>query len=111
MKGNSGHSIPAMIAKETVEHIARLARVHLTESEKEKFGKDLSAIIAFVEKLNELDTAAIAPLAGGTDLVNVMRPDAAAAGVGGLSGQSLLDQAPKTRNGFLETKAVFEHRS
>ena len=47
--------------KISVEHIAKLARLSVTDSEKETFGPQLEGILAYVEKLNELDTKDVEP--------------------------------------------------
>lgn len=99
-----------MISKKDVEHIARLARIELAEAEKNKFEKDLAGILDFVAKLNEVDTADVAPLAGGTDLANVMREDVGVSSNAGERGRELLKHAPRERDGLLEVKAVFEER-
>jgi aspartyl-tRNA(Asn)/glutamyl-tRNA(Gln) amidotransferase subunit C len=49
------------ISREQVQHIARLARIELTETEQGQLENDLSNILGYVEKLNELDTAAVEP--------------------------------------------------
>ena len=51
------------LTKAEVEHVARLARLELTENEKEEFTGQLNDILAFVEKLNTLDTSNIEPTA------------------------------------------------
>lgn len=96
-----------MITRKDVEHIARLARIELTEAEKTKFEKDLSAILEFVAKLNEVDTAQVEPMAGGTVLENVVREDDERIADGG-QGIGLVEAAPKHRDGHIEVKAVFE---
>ena len=50
------------IDKNTVKHIAKLARISLDEKKINSLSKDLSSIIEFIEKLNELNTEKIAPL-------------------------------------------------
>ena len=50
------------IDKDTVKHIAKLARISLDEKKINSLSKDLSSIIEFIEKLNELNTEKIAPL-------------------------------------------------
>lgn len=64
-----------MLTKKEVEHIALLAKLGLTEEEKEKFRKELSAILDYVNKLNEVDASGVEPMAGGTNLLNIMRED------------------------------------
>lgn len=64
-----------MISKEKVKHIAKLARIELTEEEKEKFTKELSSILGYVEKLAKADTSGAKRIAQITGLENVMRED------------------------------------
>jgi aspartyl-tRNA(Asn)/glutamyl-tRNA(Gln) amidotransferase subunit C len=62
-------------SKKEVEHIAFLARLSLSEEEKELFGSQLSSILRYMEKLNELDTRGIEPTSHVLSLSNVMRDD------------------------------------
>ncbi|KKU06019.1 MAG: Aspartyl/glutamyl-tRNA(Asn/Gln) amidotransferase subunit C [Parcubacteria group bacterium GW2011_GWA2_45_30] len=91
-----------------VQHIAHLARIELTPEEETKFEKELSAILGFVEKLNEVDTENVQPLTGGTLLENVMRKDEQIDN--DLQGKeaALLDAAPEKERGYVRVKAVFE---
>lgn len=63
------------ISKEEIEHIASLARLSLTEKEKELFGSQISSILDYVEKLNELDTRNVEPTSHVLPLSNVIRDD------------------------------------
>ena len=63
------------ISKEEIEHIALLARLSLSEEEKELFGIQLSSILDYMDKLNELDTSNIEPTSHVLSLSNVMRGD------------------------------------
>jgi aspartyl-tRNA(Asn)/glutamyl-tRNA(Gln) amidotransferase subunit C len=63
------------ISKKEIEHIASLARLHLSEEEKELFGSQLSSILEYMEKLNELDTKDIEPTSHVLPLSNVMKDD------------------------------------
>jgi aspartyl-tRNA(Asn)/glutamyl-tRNA(Gln) amidotransferase subunit C len=63
------------ISKEESEHIATLARLSLSEEEKELFGSQLSSILDYMEKLDELDTKDIEPTSHVLSLNNVMRDD------------------------------------
>ena len=58
-----------------VEHIARLARLEFTRGEMEKFTHQLNEILAYVEKLNEIDTTDVEPLLHVFELNNVFRDD------------------------------------
>ena len=55
------------IDKDTVKHIAKLARISLDEKKINSLSKDLSSIMEFIEKLNELNTEKIVPL---TSIIN-----------------------------------------
>ena len=63
------------INKETIEHIAVLARLTLSEEEKDLFGLQLSGILDYMEKLNELDTRDVELTSHVLFLSNVMRDD------------------------------------
>jgi aspartyl-tRNA(Asn)/glutamyl-tRNA(Gln) amidotransferase subunit C len=65
-----------MLSKEEVKHIAGLARVGLDEKEIEKYQKDMSSILDWVEQLKEVDITGIEPTAHITGLENVGREDA-----------------------------------
>jgi aspartyl-tRNA(Asn)/glutamyl-tRNA(Gln) amidotransferase subunit C len=58
-----------------VEHIAHLAKLRLSEEEEDTFGAQLSSILAYVEKLNELDTSGAEPTSHVLAMSNVMRED------------------------------------
>jgi len=61
--------------KISVEYIAKLARLSVSEEEKELFGSQLNGILSYVEKLNELDTRDVEPTSHVLSLSNVMRDD------------------------------------
>ena len=58
-----------------VDKIAKLAKLDLSEDERKKFTSQLSDIISYVEKLSELDTKDVEPLAHVNDLMDVFRED------------------------------------
>lgn len=90
-----------------INHIAKLARLGLKEEEKNKLEAEFSAILGFIGKLKEADVGDTEPLAGGTDLNNIMRDDK----IGGKNlaqRQRILDNAPKRKDGYVEVLAVFE---
>lgn len=64
-----------MITIKDVEHVARLARLALTDDEKELFARQLADIVSYVDLLNELDTKDIEPMAQAIPMTNVMRND------------------------------------
>jgi aspartyl-tRNA(Asn)/glutamyl-tRNA(Gln) amidotransferase subunit C len=61
--------------KISIDHIASLARLSLSEAEKELFGSQLESILSYMDKLNELDTGDIQPTSHVLALVNVTRED------------------------------------
>jgi aspartyl-tRNA(Asn)/glutamyl-tRNA(Gln) amidotransferase subunit C len=63
------------ITRQEVEHVATLARLELSEQEQEKLTAQLSNILTYVEKLNELDTKDVAPTSHVLDITNVIRDD------------------------------------
>jgi aspartyl-tRNA(Asn)/glutamyl-tRNA(Gln) amidotransferase subunit C len=64
-----------VIQKKDVEHVARLARLALTDAELEKMREQLNGILAYIEKLNALDTQNVEPTSHAVPMVNVMRDD------------------------------------
>lgn len=65
------------IDKKVVEHVALLARLQLSEEEKEQYTDQLNAILGYMEKLNKLDTTQVPPTAHVLPLKNVYREDIA----------------------------------
>jgi aspartyl-tRNA(Asn)/glutamyl-tRNA(Gln) amidotransferase subunit C len=65
----------AKITREEVEHVARLARLELSEDEKARMTAQLDAILGYIEKLNQLDTSAVEPTSTVIPMVSVMRED------------------------------------
>lgn len=63
------------LTTDQVQHIADLARIELTESEKEKYAEELSAVLGFIEQLSAINTDNIIPTSQVTGLVNVARQD------------------------------------
>lgn len=75
-----------------VDKLANLARLHFSDTEKKEIGHDLQRMIAFVEKLNELDTENTEPLLHMSDEINVLRPDEV---TGSISRDEALKNAPE----------------
>ena len=63
------------ISKSEVQKVAKLARLQLADNEIEQFADQLSAILGYVEKMNELDTEKVEPLAHSLPVSNVFRED------------------------------------
>ncbi len=94
-----------MLSKEEIEHIAMLARLSLTEEEKELFSAQLSSILDYMEKLNELDTENIEPTSHVLSLSNVMREDAPRDSI---SREDALVNAPDRTDKFYRVPKIIE---
>ena len=86
-----------------VEHVAALARLGLRDDEKERLRQQLSSILEHIAVLNQVDTSAIPPTAQVVDLVNVLRDDIVEPS---LPQSEVLRNAPRSRDGFIEVRAV-----
>ena len=94
-----------MITKKKVENIAKLARLGLSEIEKEKFSKELSAILEFINKLNEINVNKIEPTAQVTGLENVSRKDSSIKKTKEET-DKLLSLSPDTKDRHVKVKAI-----
>jgi aspartyl-tRNA(Asn)/glutamyl-tRNA(Gln) amidotransferase subunit C len=91
---------------EDVEKIARLARLELSEEEKTLFVTQLSSILGFVDKLNEVDTADVEPMAHSLPIRNVFGADELAPETVG-ERDAVLAAFPERQGDMLKVKAVF----
>lgn len=96
------------LTREEVEHIAQLARLALSEDEKEMFRSQLSAILSYAERLQELDTDAIPPTAHAVDVQGVMRDDVVRPS---LPRDAALANAPQAQDGFVIVPTVLEEHA
>ena len=94
------------INKQEVEYLAKLARVGLTDAEITKYQKDLGDILGYVEKLNEVNTDNVEPMASGISAKNVVREDKVETVEG--TPAEVLSEAPEKEDGFIKVKSVFE---
>ena len=65
-----------MISREDVEHVARLARLALSESELERMRAELAGILGYIDRLRAVDTGGVEPTSHAVPMLNVMREDA-----------------------------------
>jgi aspartyl-tRNA(Asn)/glutamyl-tRNA(Gln) amidotransferase subunit C len=93
------------ITKAEVAHVAKLARLELTEEEQEMFTGQMDAILAYVEKLNELDTTGIIPTAHAVPMENAFREDRVIPSIGV---DNALANAPDRVEGFFRVPKVIE---
>lgn len=88
-----------------VEHISELARLELTDEEKERYREQLSAILDYAQRLQEVDTSDIPPTSSVLPLSTDLRQDVPLAG---LTPQETLQNAPDQKDGQFKVPAVFE---
>lgn len=81
-----------MISENTVDKLAELSKLEFNQEEKQKIIADLNKILAFVEKLNEVNTEGVEPLIYMNTDVNILRDDVAASDI---SHEEALKNAPK----------------
>lgn len=89
----------------TVEHIAMLARLGLTQEEKERLRDQLSGVLDHISMLEEVDTENIPPTAQVIELQNIMREDVVEPS---LPVDDVLRNAPRTEDGFIKVNAVLD---
>ena len=87
------------ISRDEVLHVARLARLELTDDEVGRFTEQLSAILEAVAKVSELDLSDVEPTAHPLDLVNVWAGDEPQPS---LPVEDALANAPDARDGFFK---------
>jgi aspartyl-tRNA(Asn)/glutamyl-tRNA(Gln) amidotransferase subunit C len=95
------------ISKEQVEHVARLARLEVSEDEKAMFARQLSGILTYMDQLKELDTNGVEPTATVLPTDNVFRDDKVRPS---LPQEKALANAPDQADGFFRVPKILEDR-
>ena len=94
-----------MISEQNVKHIAKLARLELSDGEIKKFTQQLGAILEYAEILKEVDTSGVEPIAQITGLTNIQDEDK---GDACALGKELLKCSPQPiQNNMIKVKNVF----
>lgn len=96
----------AKIDIKTVDEVAHLARLEFTEEGKVDILNDMNRMLAFVDKLNEMDTYGVEPLIYMTDEVNVMREDEPEIT---LTQKEALKNAPKKDSDYFKVPKVIDN--
>ena len=96
------------IDKAQVKKVAMLARLELTEAEVEEFTGQLSAILDYMEKMNELDTTKVQPLAHCLPISNVFREDVVKDSLGT---EETLANAPQRDGEFFKVPKILDDSS
>lgn len=94
-----------MLNQDEVQHIAALTRIGLTGEETEKYQKELSAILDYFKKLEELNTENIEPIGHITGRFNSFREDKQE-DFGNLGKVAIMKNVPETKDKFIKVKSV-----
>lgn len=93
------------ITREQVDYVAHLARLQLTDEEKDRFAGQLDAIVAYMDKLDELDTSGVEPMVHGIAGKQRMRPDETRPS---LPRQEALANAPEQADGCFKVPRIID---
>ncbi|MGE5557754.1 MAG: Asp-tRNA(Asn)/Glu-tRNA(Gln) amidotransferase subunit GatC [Bacillota bacterium] len=93
------------LTKQDVERVARLASLGLSAGEEARLAAELSKILQFVEKLNELDTEGVEPMSHAIPVYNVFRGDEPH---DSLDTEEVLKNAPEREDGFFKVPKLLE---
>lgn len=101
-----------MLTDKEVNHIAGLARIKISEKEEKGLKKDLSSILEYIDKLNEVDTTEIEPLYQTTGLVDSFRSDEPRGEfkMDEDLNEKLVGQAPHKEGRFVKVKSILSHK-
>ena len=93
------------IDRAAVDHVARLARLALSDDERTRFEKELAQILGHADKIQELDLDGVEPTSHAIPLRNVMRPDEVRPS---LTQEEALANAPETEDGRFKVPRIIE---
>ena len=92
------------LTREDVHRLAMLAKITITEDEIAQMQKDLDSVLAYVEKLQDVDTSNLEPTNQVTGLKNIMRNDEVIDY--GMSQEALLANVPEVEKNYIKPKRV-----
>jgi aspartyl-tRNA(Asn)/glutamyl-tRNA(Gln) amidotransferase subunit C len=94
-----------MIREQDVEHVARLARLALDDAEKTRMAEQLGRILAYVDKLRQLDVDGVEPTSHAVPMINVMRDDEVEPS---LERERMMANAPERVGEFFRVPRIIE---
>lgn len=94
-----------LITIKDVEHVAQLARLALSEEEKDVFSKQLADIVGYINQLNEVNTENVEPMAHAIPMVNIVREDVAE---NNYDRDELLAISPYEEDGFIRVPKIID---
>lgn len=97
--------MPNIITDETIEYVGILAKLELSEEEREQAKKDMGRMLDYIDKLNELDTSGVEPMSHVFPMQNVFREDVVTNGDGS---EETLKNAPEEKNAMFVVPKTFD---
>jgi aspartyl-tRNA(Asn)/glutamyl-tRNA(Gln) amidotransferase subunit C len=94
------------LTKDEIKKIASLARINLTPEEETRHAETISAVLGYVELLNEIDTDKVEPTFQVTGLHGIVREDVAEVSI---NKKELMELMPKVKAGLLDVPGVFKN--
>jgi len=94
-----------IISDETIEYVGILAKLELSDAEKEAAKKDMGSMLDYIDKLGELNTEGIEPMSHVFPVQNVFREDVV---TNGDDRESILKNAPGQKDGMFEVPRTFD---
>ena len=93
------------ISLKDVEHVARLARLELSDADKERMRRELDSILSYIDKLRAVDTEGVEPTSHAVPLTNVMREDVTRSS---FPQSDMLANAPERSGNFFRVPKIIE---
>ncbi len=93
-----------IISDETIEYVGILAKLSLSDEDKENAKKDMGAMLDYIDKLSELDTSEVEPMSHVFDVQNVFREDVV---TNGDLSEQVLANAPEMKDGMYMVPPTF----
>ena len=94
-----------VISDETIEYVGILAKLELSEEEKEQAKKDMANMLDYIDTLNELDTEGVEPMSHVFPINNVFREDVV---TNGDDREEILSNAPESKGGAFVVPKTFD---
>ena len=94
-----------IISDETIEYVGILAKLELSDEEKEQAKKDMGSMLDYIDKLGELDTTSVEPMSHVFPVYNVFREDVV---TNTDDRENILKNAPEEKDGMFVVPRTFE---
>lgn len=94
-----------IISDETIEYVGILAKLELSDEEKEQAKKDMANMLDYIDTLNELDTSGVEPMSHVFPVNNVFREDVV---TNGDDREEILENAPEAKEGAFVVPKTFD---